>query len=98
MKALRTANLRTSNLRDRVGNGLPNRPGDVLWVKEALQRLGRYNDRGKRHPFIDRELQGAIDGYQWDRGLRRDGFLAPSGETECTLCVELARLLGRTER
>ncbi|HYG85077.1 MAG TPA: peptidoglycan-binding domain-containing protein [Azospirillum sp.] len=87
-----------SNLRDRVGNGLPNRPDDLLWVKEALQRLGRYNDRGERHPYIDRALHEAIQGYQRDRGLRRDGFLVPGGETECTLCVELARLMGRARR
>lgn len=59
---------------------------------------GGYNDRGERHPYIDRGLQNAIEGYQRDRGLRRDGFMAPGGETECTLCVELARLLGRARR
>lgn len=89
---------RRSNLGDRVGNGMTNRPQDILWVKEVLRHLGRYNHAGPPNPIIERALHEAIQGYQRDRGLRRDGFLAPGGETECTLCVELARLLGRTGR
>lgn len=46
-------------------------------------------------PYIDRALALAIEGYQRDRGLRRDGVLEPGGETECTLCVEVAHLIGR---
>ena len=84
---------RRSNLGDRVGDGLPNNPQDILWLKRALSRLGRYNDRGDAHPFIDRALANAITGYQRDRGLRRDGLLNPGGETECAICVELKRLL-----
>ncbi|MBV1799657.1 peptidoglycan-binding protein [Siccirubricoccus sp. G192] len=56
--------------------------------------LGRYNDR-ERNGYITRALDDAIRGYQRDRGLRRDGYLDPGGETECTLCIELARLAGR---
>lgn len=93
-----TRNRRESNLHDRTGNGLPNQPRDVLWVKEALRRLGRYNHGGEPHPYIDRPLNDAILAYQRDRGLRRDGVLIPGGETECALCVELARLLGRARR
>jgi hypothetical protein len=89
---------RRSNLRDRVGDGLPNDPQDILWLKRALSRLGRYNDRGEAHPFIDRALMNAITGYQRDHGLRRDGMLNPGGETECTICVELKRLLERAGR
>ena len=88
----------TSNLCDRTGNGQPNRPRDILWVKEALRRLGRYNHDGTPHPYIDRPLNDAILSYQRDRGLRRDGVLVPGGETECALCVELARLFGRARR
>ncbi|HRQ80787.1 MAG TPA: peptidoglycan-binding protein [Azospirillaceae bacterium] len=88
-----TTSRRRSNLGDRVGDGLPNNPQDIIWLKRALSRLGRYNDRGDPHPFIDRALANAITGYQRDRGLRRDGLLNPGGETECAICVELKRLL-----
>jgi hypothetical protein len=56
--------------------------------------LGRYWER-ERHCYITRPLDDAIHAYQRDRGLRRDGYLDPGGETECTLCVELARVAGR---
>lgn len=98
MSQAKESNRQTSNLRDRTGNGLPNTSRDILWVKEALRRLGRYNHGGAPHPYIDRTLNEAILNYQRDRGLRRDGYLAPGGETECALCVELARLLGRARR
>ncbi|WP_414637103.1 peptidoglycan-binding domain-containing protein [Azospirillum sp.] len=88
----------TSNLNDRAGNGLPNNPKDIFWVKEALRRLGRYNHGSTPNPYIDRSLNEAILNYQRDRGLRRDGVLVPGGETECALCVELARLFGRARR
>lgn len=88
---------RRSNLGDRIGDGFPNNPQDVLWLKQALSHLGRYHDRGDLHPFIDRALANAIAGYQRDRGLRRDGMLTPGGETECTLCVELKHLLEGSE-
>ena len=83
-----------TRLRSRVGNGSVNHPEDILWVKAALQLLGRFNEQ-ERHGYITRALDSAIRGYQRDRGLRRDGHLNPGGETECTLCVELARLAGR---
>lgn len=86
-----------SNLRDSVGNGRTNHPDDLRWVKEALRLMGRYSG-GENAPYIDRALVQAIEGYQRDCGLRRDGVLEPGGETECTLCVEISRLLGRTGR
>lgn len=98
MPTLPKPNQKSSNLSDRVGNGRANRPEDVLWVKEALRQLGRFNDGGPRHPYIDRRLHDSIDRYQRDRGLRRDSFLSPGGETECALCVELSRLMGRARR
>lgn len=91
--ASQTPPRRRSNLRDQVGDGFPNNPQDILWLKQALGCLGRYNDRGDAHPFIDRALATAVAGYQRDRGLRRDGMLNPGGETECAICVELKRLL-----
>jgi Putative peptidoglycan binding domain len=83
-----------ARLRDRVGNGSVNHLEDVIWVKAALHLLGRLNEK-ERHGYITRALDNAIRAYQRDRGLRRDGYLNPGGETECTLCVELARLAGR---
>jgi Putative peptidoglycan binding domain len=88
---------RNSNLRDSVGNGRANHPEDLRWVKEALRLMGRYNG-GEDTPYIDRTLARAIEGYQRDRGLRRDGVLTPGGETECTLCVEISSLLRRAGR
>lgn len=83
-----------ARLQGRVGDRRASHPEDVLWLKAALRLLGRYNDR-ERHGYITRALDDAIKGYQRDRGLRRDGYLDPGGETECTLCVELARVAGR---
>ncbi len=81
-----------SKLTDKTGNGHVNNSADILWLKDAMQSLGRYNDTGERHGFIDKDLDQAITGYQSDRGLRRDGFLIPMGETEQTIRVELVRL------
>lgn len=86
---------RRSNLAARVGNGMTNIETDIMWLKEVLRRLGRHNHVGEPHPYIDARLVEAIGGYQRDRGLKRDGLLNPGGETECTLCVELGRLMGR---
>lgn len=84
-----------TRLQGRVGDGRTNHPEDVLWLKAALRLLGRYWER-EAHGYITRPLDEAIKGYQRDHGLRRDGYLDPGGETECTLCVELARVAGRT--
>lgn len=88
---------RAMKITDCVGNGRNNAPSDVLWAKEALTCLGRYPRSGKtRHGYIDRDLHQAIENYQRDRGLRCDGYMAPGGETESTVWVELARLAGRS--
>ncbi len=82
-----------SKLTDVVGNGRTNNVPDVLWLKNALHALGRYNDPlGERHGFIDQKLDDAITNYQRDSGLKSDGFLKPMGETEKTIRVELIRL------
>ena len=61
-------------------------------MKDALQKLGRYNPPGERHGFINKELHEAIENFQRDSGLKSDGFLTPMGETEKTIRVELIRL------
>lgn len=81
-----------------MGNGRANRAEDVLWLKQAMQALGRYNDRQERHPYLDRDLHDAIRCYQRDRGLRCDGWLRPGGETERTMRVQLAYLDREDER
>lgn len=83
-------------LQARVGNGSANHPDDILLVKAALDRLGRYRHRGDAHGYIDRRLHDAILGYQRDRGLRRDGVLKPGGETERCLQLEMRYFCGGT--
>ncbi len=82
----------TSKLSGPIGNGRENKPADVMWVKHAMCCLGRYNDRLERNGYIDRGLHEAIDGYQRDRGLRRDGWIGPGGETERAIRLDLSRL------
>lgn len=77
-----------------VGDGRRNQPGDVLWTKGALHALGRYPTGECASPVLDRALHEAIRSYQRDRGLKRDGWLAPDGETECSLGFDLASLEG----
>ncbi len=81
-----------SKITDKTGKGHVNHKADILWVKDTLEKLGRYNPPGERHAFIDKELHEAIENYQRDSGLKSDGFLSPMGETEKTLRVELIRL------
>lgn len=81
-----------TRLADAVGNCRANALADVRWVKDALERLGRYGDRHERNGYLDRALHEAICGYQRDNGLRCDGWLRPGGETESTIRVELIRL------
>lgn len=69
-------------LDDVVGNGRTNRSEDVIAVKRAFPRLGRYvPTKEGPHGFIDRELDEAIHNYQQDRDLRIDGWMRPDGET-----------------
>jgi hypothetical protein len=66
-----------------VGNGRESRPEDVAKVQDAMRGLGRYPAARDSAPdgIIDRSLDRAIRGYQADRRLKRDGWLAPRGET-----------------
>lgn len=75
-----------------TGNGHTNDPSDIRWVKGALAKLGRYPDRKLHNGLIDRDLVNAIDSYQRDRGLKRDGLMRADGETEQTIKVELTYL------
>lgn len=65
-----------------VGDGRESRSEDVVRVKQGMRALGRY-PRAEAEPtgILDRGLDRAIRGYQADRGLKQDGWLAPKGET-----------------
>lgn len=78
-----------------VGDGRPNRPEDVLWVREALGTLGRHGAAGRDVLVVCRALDEAVRTHQRDRGLKRDGWLAPDGETERSLCFDLVCLEDR---
>ncbi len=80
-----------SRLTGEVGWGRINHLPDILWLKNAMRCLGRYYGLSEE-AGVDQALLKAIDGYQRDRGLKRDGILKPMGETECTIRVELIRL------
>lgn len=59
-----------SALANEVGNGRFNHKADVVWLKNAMCRLGRYPRHGEPHGYIDHDLHHAIERYQRDRGLR----------------------------
>ncbi len=83
-----------SKLGDEIGWGRVNHTPDIVWLKNAMHCLGRYNHSSDQDKGLDQALLEAVEGYQRDRGLRRDGCLKPMGETECTIRVELIRLGG----
>ncbi len=68
-------------------------PTDVAPAKRALQRLGHYRapDQGIT-PYPDRDLFAGIARFQAERGLTRDGTMAPGGETERAVNRQLAAL------
>lgn len=77
-----------------VGNGRESRPDDVAKVKDAMRGLGRYPAApdGAPEGILDRDPDRAIRGYQSDRGLKRDGWLAPQGETAREIGTDLGLL------
>ena len=77
-----------------VGAGRRSPTPDLLWLRAALTALGRHTTAEVGHAFIDRALDDAIRSYQRDRGLRVDGWLAPSGPTHRHLCFDLVSLEG----
>ena len=80
-----------------IGNMMKNFEGDVLQVKSALERLGRFDFASKPEPhgYVTKELDGSIREYQRDRGLKIDGWMRPGGETERSLSRDL-RDMART--
>lgn len=75
-----------------VGDGRPNKEGDVRWLVCALADLGRWPRAAKERCYVCCELRDAVQRYQLNRGLRCDGLLNPGGETERTMMVERVRL------
>lgn len=76
-----------------VGDGRESRPEDVAKVQVAMRGLGRY-PRPDTEPdgVLDRELDRALRGYQADRGLKRDGWMAPRGATAREIGTDLGLL------
>jgi hypothetical protein len=52
---------------------------DVLQVKSALERLGRFDfaSRPEPHGYVTKELDGSVREYQRDRGLENRWLDAP---------------------
>ncbi|MHA1566174.1 MAG: hypothetical protein ACTSX7_12745, partial [Alphaproteobacteria bacterium] len=51
-----------SKFTNKTGNGQVNHVADILWLKDAMQSLGRYDDPIEHHGFIDKDLHEAIMG------------------------------------
>lgn len=79
-----------------VGNNSVNEPDDIIAMKDAYARVGRYN-KPERNGYIDQELNKAIHGIQRDYNLKRDGYMNPGGETEATLIGEALGIEKRPE-
>jgi hypothetical protein len=76
-----------------VGNGRASRPEDVAKVQHAMGGLGRYRrPNDEPNGILDRGLDRAIRGYQADRGLKQDGWMAPRGETAREIGTDLGLL------
>ncbi|MCE7887210.1 MAG: hypothetical protein DYH13_06880 [Alphaproteobacteria bacterium PRO2] len=74
-----------------IGDMMRNFEDDVLQVKSALEKLGRFGfaSQPEPHKYMTKELDGSIREYQRDRGLKIDGWLRPGGETERSLTREI---------
>ena len=81
-----------SKLNDEVGQARVNHANDILWLGNAMHCLGRCNHLSGQDIALGQALLETIEGYQRDRGLRRNGCLKPLGKTERTICVGLIRL------
>lgn len=73
-----------------VGTGGANRPEDVLKAKRALSLADIIPAEEVNGKMADRTFGGAIEAFQRDFNLKRDGKITPGGETE--------RALGRVLR
>lgn len=59
---------------------------DIPQTKQTLKAIGYYNEPGYgMSPYPDREMFRAIEQFQGDFGLRKDGVIKPGGPTERTL-------------
>ncbi len=63
---------------------MDNKEDDVLWVKNSLYNLG-YRRTKPYNPIIEQETDDGIRTFQKEKGLKIDGYLLPSGETERTI-------------
>ena len=67
-----------------VGNNMKSKSDDVLLVRRTLAALG-YQEPNTNYEYIDSRLDQNIREFQRQNGLRIDGLIRPSGETEAAL-------------
>jgi len=81
-----------------VGREQHNAPGDVAMVETLLEKTQALDTRPTEGPtgFFGRRLEEGIRGFQKSRGLKRDGFLNPGGETIRALLAEALPGVART--
>jgi len=80
-----------------IGTGQSNK-GDVLKIRRALQKTG--HGRFPRNPAtnVTPGLMEAIEGFQRDFSLKRDGVVEPDGPTERAIGLTLAAMETDGER
>lgn len=78
-----------------VGTGGANRPEDVLTARRALSLVDIIPADEVNGKMADRTFDGAIEAFQRDFNLKRDGKITPGGETERALARVIRPALGK---
>lgn len=80
---------------DAVGTGGANSSEDVLKAKRALSLAGIIPAEDVNGKMADRTFGGAIEAFQRDFNLKRDGKITPGGETERALARVIRPAMGK---
>jgi len=80
-----------------IGTGQSNK-GDVLKIRRALQKTGHGRFPRKPATNVTPGLMEAIEGFQRDFSLKRDGVVEPDGPTERAIGLTLAAMETDGER
>ncbi len=78
-----------------IGTGQSNK-SDVLKIRRALQKTGHGRFPRKPATNVTPGLMQAIEGFQRDFELKRDGIVEPGGPTERAIGLTLAFTGGDT--